>query len=307
MNYQEKIALVLNILKEDYGIIFGEQLTLGNVCKSVYRGRFSGEDVVVKIGISGLEQEEIRKNVLGYQEMISIGAKSLIPDPLKCFSVRDSSVIIMQDCGLDFWHAVQQSSRPVTLYERLAEKLKLAYRETKNNAQKAIESLEEIRTRLLEQYDKYLFPAFSESFDTQHIVDFEKQNLGKFLPQYSCFSTFDFTPEDVFLSSFGLKYADPQPGLLGIPAIDLACFAGVARDAYDLPGSKEGYEILKALAIYELPQIIGLDSVMCNKVFLLGRSLQCALSSRFRIGEDFQKAKILYRKSEFFLERFLGN
>jgi len=103
-----------------------------------------------------------------------------------------------------------------------------------------------------------------------------------------------------------LRYADPLPNLLGIPVIDLACFAGVARDAYHLPGSRLGYMVLRKLALWEVPKIIGLGSEECARLFFFGRALQCSLSSRFRIEKDFLAAEKFYRKSKFFLGKFLN-
>jgi len=153
VNSQEKLSMVLEALKNEQGITLGEQLTLGNVCKSIYRGKISGEKVVIKIGISEPEQEEIRRNILGYQEMKMIGAQAVIPQSLQCISVLDLPVIIMEDCGLDFWHAVQQSHNPASLYEKLVQELLSLYKATKSAAEKAVVSLESIRERLVRQYE----------------------------------------------------------------------------------------------------------------------------------------------------------
>lgn len=307
MSSQEKLSMVLKSLKNEQGIALGEQLTLGNVCKSIYRGEMSGEKVVIKIGITESEQEEIRRNILGYQEMKMIGAQAVIPQSLQRITVLDLPVIIMEDCGLDFWHAVQQSHNPASLYERLAQELLSLYNATKSSAEKAVVSLESIRERLVRQYDQCLFHSFLHDGTDELLVDrFRREDLGKYLPKHSCFASFDFTPEDVFVSSSGLRYADPLPNLLGIPVIDLACFAGVARDAYHLPGSKFGYVVLRKLALQEVPRIIGLGFEECSHLFFLGKALQCSLSSRFRIEKDFLMAEKFYCKSKFFLRKFLN-
>lgn len=304
---QRKLSMVLKVLREKQGIVLGEQLTLGNICKNIYKAKMSNKKVVIKIGINRLEQEEIEKNILGYQEMNLIGAKKIMPQLIQYMTILDLPLIIMEDCGLDFWHATQQRQEPEMLYVKLAQELSLLYYSTKNEPAKAIVALESIIERIARQYDKYLFPNFSHNKPDEILLyNLREKDIKEYSPRYSCFSSFDFTPEDVFLSPSGLRYVDPLPNLLGIPIIDLACFAGVARDAYNLPGSKYGYKILKKLALEKVPEIIGLNIEKSNQLFFLGRALQCALSSRFRIKKNLLLAESFYNKSKLFLKKFLN-
>lgn len=120
-----------------------------------------------------------------------------------------------------------------------------------------------------------------------------------------CFSSFDFTPEDVFVSEAAIKYADPVTSVVGIPIIDLACFSGVARDAYQLPGSAEGHDILYSYAIEHVSSILGINSTEAIRIWHFGRALQCALSARFRIDSDEGKSMSLTQLSEDHLRMFL--
>lgn len=114
---------------------------------------------------------------------------------------------------------------------------------------------------------------------------------------FSCFASFDFTPEDVFLSTDGLKYVDPKKSLLGIPIIDMACFGGVAKDAFALPGPVEGYDILKNFAINDISSLLKIDKTTAEAIFYLGRALQMALSSRFRLKTEADKSHQFFEKS----------
>lgn len=101
-----------------------------------------------------------------------------------------------------------------------------------------------------------------------------------------CFSTFDFTPEDVFVAASTLKYVDPKPGQLGVPILDLACFAGVARDAHKLPGAEAGYDTLRAFALLEVADLLDIKRDQGELLFGLGRALQLGLSGFFRLESE---------------------
>ena len=111
----------------------------------------------------------------------------------------------MQDCGLDFWHAVQETNNPASLYRRLTEELTTVYRQTLHDSDKAVEVLNSLKQRLIKQYLNYLFPVFGEQKDL--LRSLEMASMDSYRPGYVCFSSFDFTPEDVFLTPKGLKFA----------------------------------------------------------------------------------------------------
>src|SRR3989338_5462483 len=280
-----KVSLV-----SELGIELGEMLVLGNKCSHVFKAVQGGNFVVVK---------------LGYIEMERIGASILMPNPLHIFEINEIPIIVMQDCGLDFWHAVKIDNDPLTLYQSLISGLGQVYSITKRDGREdSINSLNSVRDRLINQYQKYLFPVFgnrSGMIDALKKIDFRV-----IASESVCFASFDFTPEDVFITSSGIKYVDPLPGLIGVPIIDMACFAGVARDAYELPGSVKGYEIIQNFAIEKIPEIIRLNKDVAKSIFFLGRSLQCALSSRFRIGKGDGRDVYFFEMSCYYCNSFLN-
>lgn len=291
-------------LANSFDIILGDQLTLGNICKSVFRARRGDNHLVVKIGFTDIEKREIEFNRQGYEKMREIGASNLIPSPLEFISIGEVSLIVMQDCGLDFWHAVHEANDPARLYRRLTEELTAVYRQTLHSSDEAVAVLNSLKQRLIEQYLNYLFPVFGQRKDL--LRSLEAASMDSYRPGYICFSSFDFTPEDVFLTQEGLKFADPLPDVVGIPVIDMACFSGVCRDAYELLGAREGYNILHRFAVSIVPDIISLDRAKAKKLFAFGRALQCVLSARFRINREQVKARALFNLSCRHVQSFLS-
>ena len=114
----------------------------------------------------------------------------------------------------------------------------------------------------------------------------------------TCFSPYDFTPEDIFISNSGFFYPDPKQECKGLPQISLACFAGVSRDAYGLPESVTGYKILEKFAVKTCSEIVDISISSAERLFLFGRALQCSFSSRVRIYGDKEKASYFAKESE---------
>jgi hypothetical protein len=291
---------VFDFLSTTYKIVCGERLTLGNVVETVFHARDEKRDLVVKIGLSDRAAEEVKLNRRGYDSLRSIGATRILPDPLFNADYRGIPIVVMGDCGPDFYHAVRAEADPTVLYKRLIENMNSVYQETRR-ASSGNGYLHALRSRLIKQYEVHL----REEADHALVQEFYDRDLRDLDPPHICFSSFDFTPEDVFVGPFGVKYVDPLPDVLGVPAVDLACFAGVARDAFGLPGAEKGYLLLESFAVRGVSRILDMDERNARRFFFLGRALQCALSARFRLTTDIQKARALTKQSELFLRDFL--
>ncbi len=279
----------------------GEPLTLGNVVSTVFRADRHGESLVVKIGLSERAATEVRMNCAGYEALQRIGASSLVPDPLEYVEFQDIPILIMEDCGPDFWHAVRASKDPAPLYGRLFWAMEPVYAKTRQRGGGEA-YLESLRRRLLRQYQVHL-RGLVPPRPVSRLADADLHDLN---PPVLCFASFDFTPEDVFLTDKGARFADPLNEVIGVPIVDLACFGGVARDAYGLPGSDEGYRDLETLALSALPWLLELSGEQAGRFFALGRALQCAISARFRLNTDPDRAEELAHRSESFLTEFLA-
>ncbi|MDO8557548.1 MAG: hypothetical protein Q7R98_03775 [Candidatus Jorgensenbacteria bacterium] len=291
---------VFGFLSGVHRIVCGERLTLGNIVDTVFHATDGEKALVVKIGLSERAAEEVRLNQKGYDALRGIGATRLLPDPLFSIEYAGVPIVVMEDCGLDFYHAVQIARDPVILYSQLVETMNSIYHETRCVSSENL-YLNSLRLRLEKEYDV----RFRDRVDRALVHKLHDYDFRRFKLPFICFSSFDFTPEDVFVSAQRVRYVDPLPEVLGIPAVDLACFAGVALDAYGLPGAKEGYKLLADFAVRELPKILSMNEEESCRLFCLGRALQCALSARFRLISNPQKAGDLIRKSVTFLKDFL--
>ena len=299
MMTEQHLNIVMTELSRRHGITCGPSLGLGNVVQTVFRARQGSQKLVVKIGVSPRAKKEIAMNWTGYQNMRNIGAQKLLPEPLQRIHIKGTPVIVMGDCGKDFWHAVQRTKNPGRLYRYLISQMMPIYESTLCVPEKIY--FKSLQNRLLHQYQEHL----KNLVDAKLVERLKKSSLNGFKPVSMCFASFDFTPEDVFVSRKQIKYADPLEDVIGIPIIDLACFAGVARDVYGLPGSKKGYRVLESAALNRLPLVLGLSKKEAKRLFVFGRALQSALSARFRITTDTVAAAKHVRQSQMFLKMFL--
>lgn len=276
-------------------------LTLGNVCPWVFPAQQADTALVIKVGLSERAAQEVRMNQKGYENLKLIGASLLIPEPLQFVELHGVPIIIMGNCGEDFYHTVHRAPKPLKFYEYLTNHMEHVYHATLTTAISALPGLETLRERLIRQYVVHL----GGLADLALIEKLRSVSLAPFAPPMVCFSTFDFTPEDVFVTARSVKYVDPLPENLGVPIFDLACFAGVARDAHNLPGSIEGYETLEHYACKELPSLLNLSPQAASSIFAFGRALQMSLSARFRIKTEPEKAKQFAKQSMDFLREVL--
>jgi hypothetical protein len=222
-----------------------------------------------------------------------------LPDYIKVGGFSDRKYIIMSYLGEDFAQQSMRSERSLLLYSILPVLLGPIYRRTKKKDEESKKFLERMKHRLEKNYREYLIPSGATSEKSLELL----YDIEKHAPEFSCFAVFDFTPEDVYLIGDKIKYPDPKQEIRGVPIIDIACFAGLAKDVYHLPSSNEGYAILKKFALNEIPEILEMSRKDAKIIFYYGRALQFSLSSRFRINREMGKAKIYAAKSLGYLHR----
>lgn len=301
--------LINQLLPEDtnFGIVsqilIAEGLSLEKRFTTGHSGCFvgkatdaEGKDLVIKIPLDDKSQEEIHENIQGYIALQQQGVPELLPDTIRIRSLNGRDYLITTYLGNDFAYRAQNEPNPEALYQELASQLLPIYKKTlKENSIDADTFLHFIENLLKRNFVGYI--TSSGIVNEEEAKDLLNFDVYQLVTDKSCFAVFDFTPEDVYLTEKGIKYPDPKQLISGNPIIDLACFAGVSRDVYKLPGSEEGYKILYDLAMHEVAPLLGLSENQAQRIFYLGRAVQYSLSSRFRIENEREKASVYARKS----------
>ncbi len=257
--------------------------------------------VVLKVSQDERSKEEIRANKSGYEKIRCERLETILPDLLIVNSQGERDYILMSDLGDNFMDAVKKSKNPVAEYEKLCKAMGTIYLRTRKEDDRSESSVELALQILRDKYSNSLIPHGIISPHAAQSID----NLAvlRVPPRASTFACFDFTPEDIFLLNGGLKYPDPKHQIRGLPIIDLACFAGVSLDSYELPGSQVGYQIIEDFACGTVAELFSLSESEAKRYFYLGRALQLAISSKVRIDTEFPKAQLLGEKSLEFLQR----
>ena len=290
---------LLSRLCVEFSLDLGDQILIGENCKTVFRAKQLGRPMVVKIGYGEQACQEVESNRRGYNQMLRIGAGALVPDVLEFQEIDGVPFILMDDYGSNFMETVKSSSNPVACFRELLVRMRTIY--TSSRSEKSpVPALVSLRDFLVLQWTDFL-PRHVVSEDAVHRI--RQLTFDGFADVHSCFSTFEFKPDDLFLFNGGIKKVDPVDDNLGCPAVDLGCFSGVSRDAYHLPGSRRAYPIFRRFVREELPEILGGTADHFEGIFYLGRALQCALSARFRMDSSPDQAERFARSSVRFARR----
>lgn len=299
---KETLLEILQWLKDKHEIACAtDGFKWGHKCKTVFRANKLGQSLVVKIGLTSEAKREVLMNQEGYRGIREIGADKYLPHPCIIAKFRGVPILIMENCGENFFEMIKRANVPGTAYDNLAGELMCLYRATSRSDwhEKIIENLLLIGTELEKQFRRHL--SFFEPFATsEHLFESIKRRFSLISVSSGCFACWDFTPEDIFLAPDGLKIIDPPGIVFGLPIVDLACFAGVARDVYGLPGAEHGYRRLYKLS-REVGAMLGISSADSKMLFNLGRALQCSLSSRFQIAKDPARAKKFFLMAKRFI------
>jgi len=261
-----------------------------------------GRILVLKLALSRNSIAEIQMNRTGYRKLREAGLGWFIPEIVSIEVQEGFAFIFMEYCGEDFLTAVKKSSSPTELYIKLLVELKKVYRASRHDGEEGKKMVASVMKMVIEQYERYLSQCFGrDQVVSDQLAQIESVIRAEILPSY-CFSSWDFTPENMFLNSAGLKYVDPHEDVMGIPIIDLACFSGLLI-FYDVPESEKGYELFEKFALTDVPPILSIPERSAERLFLLGRILQCFLSSRYRIDSNPEKAHKIFRDSLAYLNK----
>lgn len=284
-----------------------QTFALGNVCKGVHKVRDAhGRIMVLKSGTDDLPVQEIRMNLVGYKAMNDAGLGSYAPTVFD-HSVTDEvpAFILMEYCGDDFLTEVKRSGDPESLYRRLVSELRVLHARSiiicpETRGEYVLRSIAPLIVSVSEQ----LLTSLGDCGNVPRLLARLNPVLKRDQGKVFCFSNWDFTPEDAYLTPQGLKYSDPHAEIIGVPMVDMGCFAGVARDAHALPGSISGYELLKQAAV-ETATTLQMSNQDALRYFYLGRVLQSILSASVRVALDKEKACTLFAQGMVYLSKVL--
>lgn len=207
----------------------------------------------------------------------------------------------MEYLGPNFLYQATHSENSLALYLSLMNSLGKVYltslRESKDG-QNAIKVLIE---KTMNAYEKYVCQNVDSDRELFHTLQHLCLSIDLSSINYCCFSNWDFTPEDVYLTDNGVRYSDPLDAVFGIPIIDMACFGGLVK-LYNLPDSDKGYEEFRKFAVGKVADILHIPKGQAEKIFCLGRIFQCFMSIRFRFETNPKQAVALFQEAKNMIE-----
>ena len=248
-------------------------------------GTCDGRVLILKVGETPLGVEEIRKNCAGYAAIRELGLGRLIPE-ISSWSVGErEAFILMEHCGNDFVTESRRLSDPEAMYRQLVDLLRDVYQYSiamrrRGGGRTVLVAKQRIATL----YSQQLGPVLDRQGHHAPLIE-RVQKVAIEAGPLSCFASWEFAPRNVFLSDGRLKFADPNWVVTGLPIIELAMFAGMARDNMHLPGSDLGYQVIEDFAVCELSELLRIEHRDAQKTFWIGRALQCLLGARNRLSK----------------------
>ena len=307
-NFQE----ILQKLCRDYGLVIQERLVLEPNSSGVYAALNNdgvyrvldsqGRSLVLKVAITKNSIAEIARNRKGYKKLEECGLKWFIPQILFTKVDENFAVMLMEYCGENFLNQIRKAENPLGFYAYLIDELTKVYTQSKQKGKEGEQMISSVIAMIKELYEGHISAHLDKSrFLAERVARIESCIDLSHL-DFCCFSSWDFTPENIFLTPNGLKYIDPHENVLGIPIIDMACFAGLIK-VYDLPQSKEGYSMLREFALTKILSILNIPEKLAYKLFFLGRVLQCFLSAKFRVNSNLNQARKIFLEGKMFLEK----
>lgn len=291
------------VIQEKFAVSEGVYAALNN--DGVYKVLDSqGRSLVLKIAITENSIAEIKMNEIGYQKLRDYGLDWFIPE-VSIIEVNERfAVMLMEYCGEDFLTQARKVKDPLRFYSRLLDELVKVYTQSKRKSDEGKQMVTSIIELILEQYEKYIYIHLDEGRTLESRLGALRSSVNINKIEFCCFSSWDFVPENIFLTPIGLKYIDPHEDVIGIPVIDIACFAGLMR-LYGLPEADKGYAMFQEFALTKIPSILNISEKSACKLFLLGKVLQSFLSARFRINSNLIQAQKIFLEGKTCLEKII--
>lgn len=296
---------LMEYICKKYSLKVQENLELGCnsdiVCIAVNE---SGDRVVVKAAKTENSIAEIKMNSVGYDNIRKCGLEFFIPEIFAYESNKDYAFMIMEYLGPNFLYQAKHSENSQELYLSLMDSMEKVYRESLKKGVDGGASVKSFIDRTIEIYNKYVHPNLDKDGEMLILLQKIYLSINASSINFCCFSNWDFTLEDVYLTKTGVKYSDPHDDILGVPIIDMACFGGLVK-LYGLPDGDSGYEYFKKFATGTVAEILHIPTGQAEKIFYLGKLFQCFMSIRFRYEKNPEQAKMIFEEAKAVVEKII--
>jgi len=296
---------LLDLICKRYGLLLQGNLELGcnsdAVCIAINN---SGSKFVIKAAKTDHSIAEIRMNSVGYNNLRKCGLDFFIPEIFAYESGENYAFMIMEYLGPNFLYQAKHSENPIELYLSLIDSLKKVYRASLKMGLEGSEAIKSFIVKTIEVYEKYVRTSLDKEAQIFPLLQQMHLSIDISSINFYCFSNWDFTLEDVYLTKKGVKYSDPHADILGIPIIDMACFGGLIK-LYGLPHGDDGYKEFKKFAVGGVAEILHISTGQAEKIFYLGRLFQCFMSISFRHKKNPDQAMTIFKEARKVIERII--
>lgn len=239
--------------------------------------------LVIKTADSPRRVNELCMNWTGFLKLQRLGIGSFTPTIIQAnFSPELSrGYLLMEYAGENFLSQVRAHEDPRLLYQQLAHELVRVYENSRRSY-----SVDLTRQFMMIQFGKVIDKISKYLRPYQSLQSHRRLNqIQRFIrrapyPRTLCYSDMLMSPDDVYLTATGVQHSDLPNYVLGLPAVDLGCFASTARYEYRLPGSEQGFGILHKMAVTTLCDSLDMRVEVAESVFHLGVGIQCVLAAK---------------------------
>lgn len=250
---------------------------------------------------SHLQSDDLSDNIFGFTELEKIGAGKILPN----YKVVESEqgVILCLDY-LENSFRDYANEHPELAYQVLCDGLIpiIDLVRIPDHSGMGIKSINETLNKI-----NYFAKQTQMLLRSTFIQDLKGLDLTVECRYVSLF-LLDFTPDNLFLVKDGVNFIDPwrQSTYLGNTLISFGQFITIAKDVYNLPGSKIGCKMLTNFCKDSLASKMGISPSDANFLLWLGSILQNVLSAFVRNADPVQSA-IYAKRAISSLEILKGN
>lgn len=227
--------------------------------------------------------EDINDNIFGYQEIVKLGGRSIIPSEIKEISFSDGRALLMSDLG----QSMKLDNYGLEGARLLWRKFIAVIIKTLKRSDIQIGEPSESITEVVKHLNR-----FSQSGTEELISLLEKSQLSAD-GQKVALMPLDFTPDNLFINQGSIYFIDPwrQGTYLGNPAVSIGQFITLTK-LYKMLEADKITAFLRKRCFEELPVILGCGRQEIKTALRLGATLQLSLSSYVRQENSESAAKL---------------